>query len=788
MTESERRHFLGSNQAEYEVIYIHQTRAHGNRSIHKRDVDAAGDLVFEAFGRPYNLRLERNRHLLSEVSRIVRRLPGNVSREHERAGGDCHFLHAGRNLTAARGFVSDGDMLLDIAPLTPRLKHLVHTHTKRSTSAGFPHLARRSTAADVDSFVQSIDIGNDFLFPHEISPDEFNINDDFLDVGDALKIKVAPVELGEDRTPTVRGRRMIELGLFVDKAAREIFLPFFDNDLNEFIDFILGFINQIQALYYLPSLGTKVDISINYLEIMETQQMSHYDGERSQLLTSFCRYNARTNEKAAGRNSWDMGLYLSGLNFFEMVGSRRSPVTMGLAVIGGVCSPKYSCVIGELGTTNDQGKPYPSAGFTAAYIMAHEMGHNLGMFHDSQRNACPANGYIMSPSRGTKGETTWSACSRQTLRNMPENCLNDLPRKKAVQNHRIFREMPGQVYDAFDQCQLLLKDRDAEIFSPDDLYNVCERVKCKSPHRIGFYYAGPALEGTFCGMDRWCVSGSCRAWSSPPPPIIQGGWSDWNISACTSGCIEKATGIAISERRCDNPKPLNTEKRCPGPSTNTQFCNDQALCSYRLSVTQYASQKCREFSQIVKDLRADGEGTQVPHSDHKPWSACSIYCRLNSGTWYTPRQDLNDRGVDAYFPDGTWCHNDGSRDFYCQRHECRPKVADPPLPPREARAIPSAAAWVTTTRAPPTATTPFFRSTYQPERTTRRPDRTTSQPARTTYRPSSEAESGDRWQQQRPARPTRFPPRPEPTAWAPEARPTAWPPNNGLGQVGDRWL
>ena len=51
-----------------------------------------------------------------------------------------------------------------------------------------------------------------------------------------------------------------------------------------------------------------------------------------------------------------------------------------------------------------------------------------------------------------------------------QNCLNDLPRKSAVQNHRIFRELPGQVYDAFDQCQLLLKDKDASVYSPTDLY------------------------------------------------------------------------------------------------------------------------------------------------------------------------------------------------------------------------------------------------------------------------------------------------------------------------------
>ena len=69
--------------------------------------------------------------------------------------------------------------------------------------------------------------------------------------------------------------------------------------------------------------------------------------------------------------------------------------------------------------SSTQGKPYPSAGFTAAYIMAHEIGHNLGMFHDSQQNACAKDGYIRSPSRGVKGETTWSSCSRDTLRSMP---------------------------------------------------------------------------------------------------------------------------------------------------------------------------------------------------------------------------------------------------------------------------------------------------------------------------------------------------------------------------------
>jgi hypothetical protein len=43
-----------------------------------------------------------------------------------------------------------------------------------------------------------------------------------------------------------------------------------------------------------------------------------------------------------------------------------------------VCTNTYGCVIGELGVRSPEGKPYPSTGFTSVYVMAHEIGHNLG--------------------------------------------------------------------------------------------------------------------------------------------------------------------------------------------------------------------------------------------------------------------------------------------------------------------------------------------------------------------------------------------------------------------------
>ena len=67
-----------------------------------------------------------------------------------------------------------------------------------------------------------------------------------------------------------------------------------------------------------------------------------------------------------------------------------------------------------LQVTDPRGKPLPSSGFNSVYVMAHEIGHNLGMFHDSDGNSCPKDGYLMSPSRGTKVSRLFS-CEEAAL-------------------------------------------------------------------------------------------------------------------------------------------------------------------------------------------------------------------------------------------------------------------------------------------------------------------------------------------------------------------------------------
>lgn len=58
------------------------------------------------------------------------------------------------------------------------------------------------------------------------------------------------------------------------------------------------------------------------------------------------------------------------------------------------------------------------------------------------------------------------------------------------------------------------------------------------------------------------------------------------------------------------------------------------------------------------------------------WQACAVYCRLDSGVWYTPKRDANIATFETFFPDGTWCHFDGFRSYYCIQHECVPEISN----------------------------------------------------------------------------------------------------------------
>nr|XP_026494741.1 A disintegrin and metalloproteinase with thrombospondin motifs adt-2-like [Vanessa tameamea] len=618
---------------------------------------------FDAFGRNFDLQLLPNRRLVSPQFRVWSE--DGPDEPLSSVDSSCHFLHSGPGAVAAfsackdhtlHGLIMTENSTYEVRPLPSGVGRAKSSGGRRERMA---HVIRRA--------------------PPPPSP-----------LDDARPLRHTA------RRPRIRPNKpapssyTIEIALFLDEAAYKLFYPHLNYNEADLRDMLLAYINGVQALYHHSSLGTSVQLSLVRLTLLRTQPSSlTAHAERGRLLDSFCDYQRNLNvDDDDDPQHWDMALLLSGLDFYSEEGGHRNGVTMGLAPVGGVCLPAHACVVSEFGAADALGRPYPSAGFTSVYILAHEIGHNLGMHHDGTGNSCARDGFIMSPSRGTNGEATWSHCSARVVADLQwATCLFDggdeLDVPQELQHER-FGDAPGVMWGAKKQCEVLLRDKDAAAAEAGagaggagGAGSLCAQLVCRSPHRAGYYYAGPALPGTACGPGKWCQGGECVAAdpvvvSSVAPPRGGAGdtWSEWRADACRSGCTLRGRGARERRRSC----PDNAV--CEGSSYDVALCDDSKVCGKkkRVSASELAARKCGEYASRLADLDPRGGGLQAPHDPTRMWMGCAIFCRrAEGGGFYAPRVELNDAGLDPYFPDGTWCHHDGSHNYYCLQHHCLPE-------------------------------------------------------------------------------------------------------------------
>ncbi|XP_047368388.1 A disintegrin and metalloproteinase with thrombospondin motifs 2-like isoform X3 [Vespa velutina] len=566
-------------------------------------------LAFKVFGQLIELRLRKNTKIIAPEFQVWTHNEENVLQElsHLNKPTPCHYLHIDGISSAAislcqehgiHGLIFLENSTLEITPmgdLNPLFfdYHFIGERSEAPLKDRVLHIVKRAYAPPITQ---------DYYIRKNLQYEYYNLN---VSKTNQILEKFERRQTNEDLT--------LELAIFLDETGYNTFAPFFDKDDEKIRDMLLAYINGIQALYHQSSLGKQIDISLVRMDIMHKQpsDLPNFGGERGSLLDSFCNYAKLHNPSDDKHpNHWDLGLYVSGLDFYAIEDGIKNTATMGLATVGGTCIDQYSCVIVELGVTNRFGKPYPSAGFTSVYIAAHEIGHNLGMHHDSIGNSCPRDGYIMSPSRGVQGETIWSECSREVVRALSRNkpCLLDKPtldEDKSL-DHRRFLDLPGKEWNAKKQCEILLLDKDATVAT---LHQVCQALQCKSPHRSGYYFAGPALDGTDCAPGRECRAGECLpAFQIAPGPgggafIREGGWSDWKVGPCSSGCLQRSKGARQRHRSCDNPLPINTEAGCEGWHYDVQLCKDDRLYGTWCHEEGGQNYFCRQHHCLPEDFR-----------------------------------------------------------------------------------------------------------------------------------------------------------------------------------------
>ncbi|XP_034040129.1 A disintegrin and metalloproteinase with thrombospondin motifs 17 [Thalassophryne amazonica] len=337
--------------------------------------------------------------------------------------------------------------------------------------------------------------------------------------------------------------------------------------------FLLTVMNMVYNMFHHQSLGVKVNIRVTKLVLLHSRpeklKVGHH-GEKS--LESFCQWQYQefggpryvgTNHVPGGRDDIppvDTAVLVTRTDF--CVHKDEPCDTVGIAYLGGVCSPKRKCVLTE------------DNGLNLAFTIAHELGHNMGMSHDDDHATCSGHSHIMSGEwvKGrSPGDLSWSSCSRDDLdsflRSKASSCLlhTDPSRRYQV---RLSPKLPGMHYSADEQCQILFGTNatfcnNMENFMCAGLWCLIQGdAVCKTK-------LDPPLDGTECGADKWCRAGECVS-KAPIPQHVDGDWSLWSQwSMCSRTC---GTGVQFRQRKCDNPPPGPGGRNCQKASVEHKAC------------------------------------------------------------------------------------------------------------------------------------------------------------------------------------------------------------------------
>nr|CAB3219988.1 disintegrin and metalloproteinase domain-containing protein 12 [Phallusia mammillata] len=170
--------------------------------------------------------------------------------------------------------------------------------------------------------------------------------------------------------------------------------------------------NILDSYYRL--LGVRVALS--NIEAWTKTDKIPFKTNAQEVLNEFLSYRQKKIKSDPPDSPW---VFVDNVQL--LYGNNFDGATIGMATVGTMCGTRSG------GVNEDK-----SATVKVAATIAHEMGHNFGMNHDTPDCSCPRDvDCLMAPSSGFSSSKAWSSCSetylQQSLKLGLGNCLLNVP-------------------------------------------------------------------------------------------------------------------------------------------------------------------------------------------------------------------------------------------------------------------------------------------------------------------------------------------------------------------------